>query len=83
MFLRCPKAQVPLQDFPKGHLHVETNVISSGGWSGIVASGSLNGQHVAFKFAFTGSERAKVSWSCVKNSCVLILNMALLDLTWC
>jgi hypothetical protein len=70
---------VPLQDFPK----VETNVISSGGWSGIVASGSLNGQHVAFKFAFTGSERAKVSWSCVKNSCVLILNMALLDLTWC
>jgi len=80
---RCPKAQVPLQDFPKGHLHVETNVISSGRWSGIVTSGSLNGQRVAIKFAFTESERAKVSWSCVQNSCVLILNMALLDLTWC
>lgn len=51
--------QNQLQEIPAPDLHLDDRPISSGGWSGSVVGGTLNGRRVAVKLAPRNSERAE------------------------
>nr|PNR28417.1 hypothetical protein PHYPA_029009 [Physcomitrium patens] len=51
--------QNQLQEIPAPDLHLDDRPISSGGWSGSVVGGILNGRRVAVKLAPRNSERAE------------------------
>jgi hypothetical protein len=63
--------QLALQDVSAEDLNLKKagGIISCEGWSGCVVIGRLHGQLVALKFAYLGTERAKVSRSCVVWRC--------------
>jgi hypothetical protein len=52
-----------LPELKPSDLHLDDRAISSGGWSGCVVGGILNGCRVAVKLAERDSEQAEVSWS--------------------
>ena len=67
--------QNQLQEIAVSDLHLDDRPITSGGWSGCVVGGTLNGRRVAVKLAPRNSERAEVSWSRVVEllrDCLLV-----------